>query len=207
MNFGIDALVAASHGLLDQFYSGLRTAFSGIHYDPITVQLLEKSGVPHQTAHFVNNIISVGCTLGGAAYATRAAQSLYAPASNLPNTINPTSSTRAVFEQHKTISPPKNYPLQKHHFATNKHKIFSPQMKSIAQQFGLSLEEPWNTQIMPHLGRHPHDYHEFVLFSMQKAAKEAKGNTQVFLQLFDKYVKTPIMNNPELLNKVGWEVL
>lgn len=95
-------------------------------------------------------------------------------------------------------------PIQMHHFATNKHKAFTPRMEKIAKQFGLELNEAWNKKLMHHLGRHPNDYHEFVLFNMKKAAKEAKGDAKVFVELFEEYVKTPVINNPDLLNKSGW---
>ena len=77
-------------------------------------------------------------------------------------------------------------------------------MKNLAERFGLSLEEAWNKELMNHLGRHPDLYHEFVFFNMKKAAKEAKGDSKVFLDLFEKYVKDPVRKNPDLLNKSGW---
>ena len=98
----------------------------------------------------------------------------------------------------------KDLPIQMHHFATNKHKAFTPRMEKIAEQFKLDLNGAWNKELMHHLGRHPNDYHEFVLFNMKKAAKEAKGDSKVFLELFEEYVKKPILDNPDLLNKSGW---
>lgn len=98
----------------------------------------------------------------------------------------------------------KDLPLQMHHFATNKNKAFTPRMEKIAKQFELNLNGAWNKELMHHLGRHPNDYHEFVLFNMTKAAKESKGDSKVFLELFEEYVKKPILDNPDLLNKSGW---
>jgi len=77
-------------------------------------------------------------------------------------------------------------------------------MKNIARQFGLDLEGVWNKELMRHLGRHPDKYHDFVLLYMEKAAREAKGDSKVFLELFEKYIKDPVRINPDMLNKGGW---
>lgn len=39
---------------------------------------------------------------------------------------------------------------------------------------------------------------------MQKAAAEAGTNTNEFIRLFHEYVKEPLMNNLNMLNKTGW---
>lgn len=77
-------------------------------------------------------------------------------------------------------------------------------MEGIAKQFGLDINGAWNKAAMPHLGRHPNAYHEFVLKGMQDAAAGAGGNQAKFLQLFDQYVKQPVLQNPNLLRKSGW---
>jgi len=79
-------------------------------------------------------------------------------------------------------------------------------MKKIAKQFGFDLNGAWNKELIHHLGRHPNEYHDFVLSGMKQAKKEAGGNTEKFLKLFEEYVKTPVINNPDLLNKTGWEL-
>lgn len=98
----------------------------------------------------------------------------------------------------------KKLPLQVHHFATNKHSIYTKQMDEIAQKFNLDLDGEWNKQLLEHLGRHPNKYHEFVLDGMQQAASEAGKDVNKFLKLFDQYVKQPVIENPELLRKAGW---
>ncbi|KIO43328.1 hypothetical protein BA92_12755 [Sanguibacteroides justesenii] len=103
-----------------------------------------------------------------------------------------------------SIRKASKLPTQIHHFATNKNKMFTPQMKKIAEQFGLDLNGDWNKAVLPHLGRHPNDYHKFVLQNMEKARLEANGNQVKFLQLFDQYVKAPLLQNPDLLRKGGW---
>jgi len=95
-------------------------------------------------------------------------------------------------------------PTQIHHFATNKHSYYTKQMGEIAKRYGLDLNGSWNKAAMPHLGRHPKAYHEFVLRGMQDAATGAGGNQAKFLQLFDQYVKQPVLQNPSLLRKSGW---
>ncbi|MDE3184495.1 MAG: AHH domain-containing protein, partial [Bacteroidota bacterium] len=95
-------------------------------------------------------------------------------------------------------------PNQIHHFATNKNSIFTKQMSAIAKKYGLDLDEAWNKASLPHLGRHPNAYHNFVLEGMQRASMEAGENQNQFLQLFDKYVKQPVFQNPNLLRKSGW---
>jgi predicted urease superfamily metal-dependent hydrolase len=83
----------------------------------------------------------------------------------------------------------KELPTQIHHFATNKNKTFTHQMESIAKEFELSLNGSWNKQALPHLGRHPNEYHEFVLDGMKNAKAEAGGSQAEFLKLFNQYVK------------------
>jgi RHS repeat-associated protein len=95
-------------------------------------------------------------------------------------------------------------PTQIHHFATNKHSVFTKQMSAIAQKYGLNLNGAWNKAAMPHLGRHPNEYHKFVLEGMERASLEAGSHQAKFLQLFDQYVKQPILQNPNLLRKSGW---
>jgi RHS repeat-associated protein len=96
-------------------------------------------------------------------------------------------------------------PHQEHHFASNKNGDFTPQYKAIADQYGLDLNGSWNKDLLPHLGRHPNEYHRFVLENMRRAAKEAGSNVNKFLELYQKYVVKPISKHPELLRKAGWQ--
>ncbi|MCP9751328.1 AHH domain-containing protein, partial [Ferruginibacter sp. HRS2-29] len=107
----------------------------------------------------------------------------------------------------RTVSPTtkKLLPIQIHHFATNKNKIFTPQMAAIAKQFNLTLDGGWNKMALPHLGRHPNAYHIFVLKGMQSAAASAGGSQAQFIKLFNKYVIDPVVKNPQLLRKAGWQ--
>jgi len=98
----------------------------------------------------------------------------------------------------------EDLPIQKHHFATNKNKVYTSQMERIAQNYGLDLDGDWNKELMKHLGRHPNEYHNFVLKGMQRAAIEAGGDQAKFIKLFNLYVKQVIIDNPLLLRKSGW---
>ena len=95
-------------------------------------------------------------------------------------------------------------PMQIHHFATNKNATYTPKMAEIAEGFGLNLNGAWNKQALPHLGRHPNAYHNFVLEGMQAAKAGAGGSQSIFLNLFNQYVKQPVIQNPGLLRKSGW---
>ncbi len=96
-------------------------------------------------------------------------------------------------------------PHQKHHYATDKNKKYTPRMKKIAEKYDLHLDDDWNKELLPHQGRHPNEYHEFVERQMNKAAKEAGDDVDKFKTLFDKYVKQPVRDNPDLLRKAGWK--
>ncbi len=103
-----------------------------------------------------------------------------------------------------TPSSGKNRPLQTHHFASNKNSTYTKQFEKITSKYGLDLDGDWNKAIMPHQGRHPNAYHQYVLDSMIKFDQIARGNTPIFLDLFESLKKT-IMDNPEMLRKSYWE--
>ena len=46
---------------------------------------------------------------------------------------------------------------------------------------------------------------DFVLAGMLRAQKEAGCDVNRFLALFERYVKQPIRDNPEMLRKSGWK--
>jgi hypothetical protein len=95
-----------------------------------------------------------------------------------------------------------------HHIASNKHlSKYTPQFESIANKYGLKLDAAWNKVDISdvyHYSKHPSQYHEFVLKGMRAADAGAAGNQAKFLQLFDQYVKQPLLQNPNIVNKTGW---
>ncbi len=96
-------------------------------------------------------------------------------------------------------------PKQLHHFATNKSKKYLAEFDNLAKKYGLDLDGAWNKELLPHRGRHPYKYHDWVLDNMKKASRKAGKDVDEFLKLFEKTVKKPIRENPELLRKSGWE--
>lgn len=78
-------------------------------------------------------------------------------------------------------------------------------MAKIASKYNLKLSGEWNKAALPHLGRHPNAYHDFVYDGMQRASIQAGNDKTKFLKLFDEYVKQPVIKNPNLLRKAGWE--
>ncbi|WP_218944061.1 AHH domain-containing protein [Bacillus aquiflavi] len=97
----------------------------------------------------------------------------------------------------------KTKPNQVHHYATNKNKTYTPQMEEIASKYGLDLDYEWNKELLPHQGRHPNAYHEYILDNMKQFDEIAQGNKELFLELYEG-IKTEIRNNPEMLYKEYW---
>lgn len=77
-------------------------------------------------------------------------------------------------------------------------------MEGIAAKYGLDLNGAWNKKYLPHKGRHPNEYHEFVYNKMIQATNEAGLDKDKFLTLYKKYVIDPVTKNPALLTKKGW---
>lgn len=98
----------------------------------------------------------------------------------------------------------KGKPNQVHHFATNKSKKYTSQFENITKKYELDLDDDWNKALMPHQGRHPYAYHDYVLDNMQKFDRIANGDKTKFLKLYDQ-MKQKIINNPEMLNKNYWK--
>lgn len=94
-------------------------------------------------------------------------------------------------------------PLQKHHYATNKSKKFTPKIEHITKKYGLDLDDDWNKELLPHLGRHPNEYHEFILSEIKQYDQIARGNQEIFLKLYEE-LKDKVRNNPDMLYKDYW---
>ncbi|MCR8713029.1 AHH domain-containing protein, partial [Campylobacter sp. W0066.1] len=94
----------------------------------------------------------------------------------------------------------KQSPIQTHHIATDKNKKFTKEFRKITKKYNLELDGDWNKVKMPHRGRHPNEYHEYILEKMSKIDKIARGDKNKFLKEFEK-LKEEIKNNPALLNK------
>lgn len=77
--------------------------------------------------------------------------------------------------------------------------------QTIIDKLCLDLNGSWNKEALPHLGRHPNDYHKFVKEEMDKAADMAGNNVELFLYYFEKNVKEKVRNNPDMLYKNYWK--
>ena len=106
-----------------------------------------------------------------------------------------------VMDVSKTATSYSDLPIQKHHFATDKHQYYTPEFNKIISKYGLDLNGSWNIAPLPHRGRHTHRYHEFVLRKTQQAADEAGDDVDLFLQKFNEYVIEPVSRNPEILRQ------
>ena len=59
--------------------------------------------------------------------------------------------------------------------------------------------------MLPHLGRHPNAYHEWVLEQMKQIDAMPYMNQQNFIKQFNIKVIQPVKNNPEMLYKSFWQ--
>ncbi len=102
----------------------------------------------------------------------------------------------------------KYLPEQWHHFATNKNSVFTPIMETIANKYGLSLDDAWNIRLMKHLGRHPNDYHDWIYQTMKVIDIELGGSPEMadeFMKLFEERIIQPVLENPSMLRKLFWK--
>ena len=94
-------------------------------------------------------------------------------------------------------------PLQNHHYATNKSKKYTPKIEEITKKYDLELDDDWNKELLPHQGRHPNAYHEYVLERLRTFDKVAKGDREKFLKLYEQ-LKQKVRENPDMLYKDYW---
>jgi hypothetical protein len=87
---------------------------------------------------------------------------------------------------------------------TISHKQWTPEFEDIADKYKLDIDGPWNTAQMHHQGRHPNEYHEWMLAAFDRADKFAKGNQQKFLGFLEPYFQA-VRENPEVLMRRFWQ--
>ncbi|MDQ0233408.1 AHH domain-containing protein [Metabacillus malikii] len=102
-----------------------------------------------------------------------------------------------------TGNPKKEKPKQVHHYATNKSKTYTHQLENVTKKYGLELDDAWNKELLPHQGRHPNAYHEYVLDRINEYDAIARGNKEIFLELFEG-LKKEVRENPDMLYKEYW---
>jgi hypothetical protein len=94
----------------------------------------------------------------------------------------------------------KTKPNQIHHIATNKSSAFTPKFNEIVGKYGLELDEEFNKVLVPHQGRHPIAYHEYILSRIKDIDNAANGDTTKFLDAYN-VLKQEIIDNPGILYK------
>lgn len=87
---------------------------------------------------------------------------------------------------------------------TNKSKKYTKEFEKIASKYKLDLDEAWNKESMPHQGRHPYAYHDYILQQMNKIDIIANGDRTKFLKLYEQ-LKNKVMDQPEMLYKDYWK--
>lgn len=96
-------------------------------------------------------------------------------------------------------------PNQVHHYATDKSKTYTQAFKDITDKYGLDLDADWNKDLLPHQGRHPNAYHDFVLDEMRNIDNIANGNKDIFLELYESEIKSIVRDNPDMLYSNYWK--
>ena len=109
-----------------------------------------------------------------------------------------------VLGQVDDITKGVSKPNQVHHFSTNKSKKYTARFEKIANKYKLDLDDSWNKELMPHQGRHPYAYHDYMLEQMKKIDTIANGNRDKFLKLYEQ-LKKKVIDKPEMLTKDYWK--
>mgnify|MGYP003505110701 CR=1 FL=1 len=69
---------------------------------------------------------------------------------------------------------------------SNKNSKYTQQFRQITDKYDLDLDKPWNKEKMQHQGRHPNEYHQWMLDNIIEIDKKANGNQEVFLNAFEE---------------------
>jgi hypothetical protein len=109
-----------------------------------------------------------------------------------------TAAVKALQGAVKDTSIAKAKPLQMHHFATV-YGENAKRFQGLIDKYGLKLDGEWNKEILPHIGRHTQWYHDQILKRTEQAAYEAGNDVNKFLELYEKYVKKWVRENPEVM--------
>lgn len=99
----------------------------------------------------------------------------------------------------------KSKPIQSHHYVSMLNQKFRAEFQKFEEKYGFNFQkESWNIEELPHQGRHPDEYHFWVLDQLKTIDKLANGNRQMFINNFEIYIKQHVRNNPEMLYKNFW---
>ena len=182
--FFIEAGIQLASGLFSGAISYITTA--GIKGEPITMEGLVK-------ALIVGGVTAVVMFCGGKVLKV------------ISNKIKTIRETKLLNQKNETVLG-RNKPLQEHHYLTNKSKRYTMKFKEITDKYDLDLDGSWNKELLPHQGRHPYEYHDYMLKNVKSIDKLANGDKKIFLELFEN-VKQEIRNNTEMLYKNFWRNL
>ncbi|MHB8065993.1 MAG: AHH domain-containing protein, partial [Ruminiclostridium sp.] len=111
--------------------------------------------------------------------------------------------TKITEETLEIVTKEAGKPNQLHHFLSNKSSTFTELFEDVTKNYGLNLDDAWNKELLPHIGRHPDLYHMYMLENVNAIDKIAQGDKKLFLELFDG-VKQEIIKNPDMLYKKYW---
>lgn len=105
----------------------------------------------------------------------------------------------ALVEQLKSVKE-----VQEHHFVSPINKTYTKEFRKITDKYNLNLDDKWNKESMQHVGRHAHEYHDWILNRLKMIDKMSNGNVDLFLKNFEIYIKEPVRNNPPMLYSDFW---
>lgn len=182
-----------------------RFRYTGEQYDPLTGQYyLRARYYNHVSARFTQEDTYYGDGLNLYAYCKNNPVVYYDPSGYKDKRQTPCKEETSVGESGAGESGSVTKPNQVHHYATNKSKTYTPQLEEIANRYELDLDDAWNKDLLPHQGRHPNAYHEYVLDSMKQFDNIAQGDKDIFLKLFDN-LKNNVKSKPDMLYKDYWK--
>jgi hypothetical protein len=100
-----------------------------------------------------------------------------------------------------------------HHLATNKNYKAGAKWSTVFENFLkdhgygdlLSLDRIWNKVDIPHANKsHSSQYHQWILSAMEKINDAARGDSNKFLEYWNKYVADVVDENPWILEDAWW---
>lgn len=86
-----------------------------------------------------------------------------------------------------------------HHFVSNKNSVWTPKFDKILKKYKLDIDGDWNKELLPHNGRHTENYLSWTYDQLKKCDQMSNGNSGSFLENFEKLIKSPVRNNPEVM--------
>jgi len=102
----------------------------------------------------------------------------------------------------------QDLPEQTHHILTITHDSkWTPIFEKFVKKYNLDLKGAWNQIDIPHKSKHAEQYHEWVYNELVRIDKIAKGDKDMFLELFDTEIKQKVIDNPWVVRKDWWEAV